>query len=264
MPKDTSHEESSLKPLSWYRTLGLKKGRIEAGAFLIEGEKAVQQIVDFMPDSIIEVLSTEPLPEIYRRYRQRIVEAKRLKTIVPSVSPQGLAAVVKLPLGVYGSCLPHPTGEKILLLEDIQDPGNVGTLIRTAAALGYSGVIMSEKCADPFSSKAVQSTAGSILSVWIRKDADYLGMVDALKQSGFSLIATVLNAETDVSILRNNSKIILALGNESSGLNSALLGVSDYRLGITIESQKSESLNVAACGAICMYLSCTSKNTKGT
>jgi TrmH family RNA methyltransferase len=140
-------------------------------------------------------------------------------------------------------------------LEDIQDPGNVGTLIRTAVAFDYSGVIMTEKCADPLSLKCVQATAGTVLSLWVRKTRRYLELTATLRESGYTLIVTDLNGTAEPSILNQPSKLLLALGNEAAGLSSALLDTANYRIRIPIIREKAESLNVATCGAICMYLS---------
>jgi TrmH family RNA methyltransferase len=131
----------------------------------------------------------------------------------------------------------------------------VGTLIRTAAAFDFSGVIMTENCADPLSPKCVQATAGTVLSVWFRRTTRYLELIKALRESGYPLIAAELNGVAEPSILYHQSKLLLALGNEAAGLTRALLDVADYRLRIPTVRKKAESLNVAACGAICMYLS---------
>ena len=114
---------------------------------------------------------------------------------------------------------------------------------------------MTEKCADPLSPKCVQATAGTVLSLWLRRMTGYLDLTAALKKSGYTLIAADLNGGAEPSILHQQSKLLLALGNEAAGLSRALLDIADYRLRIPIIREKAESLNVAACGAICMYLS---------
>ena len=150
--------------------------------------------------------------------------------------------------------MPQKTGAKILILEDIQDPGNAGTLIRTAAAFDFSGIIMTEKCADPFSPKCVQATAGSILSLWIRRTKNYLPLIQAWQKEGYKLVAADLNGAENPETLHSFPKMMLALGNEASGLSSTLLNISDYKIRIPLNSKKVQSLNVAACGAICMFL----------
>ena len=243
-----------LKPLKWYKKLATKKGRLEVGAFLVEGDRAIRQIIDNRPDEIIEILAVEePLP-VYRNYAIRLVTESQLHSICLTRTPQGIVAVVRLPEDMNGR-LPEDAGNKILLLEDIQDPGNAGTLIRTAAAFGFSGVIMTENCADPLAPKCVQATAGTVLSVWLRRTARYLDLVKALKEKGYSLIAADLNGVAEPLVLYRQSKLLLALGNEVAGLSGALLKAADYRLRIPIVREKAESLNVAACGAIFMYLS---------
>jgi len=244
-----------LKPIKWYKNLATRKGRLEAGAFLVEGDRAIKQIISSNPDDIVELVSAgEPSP-FYHKYPRRLVTDSQLDSICSTRTPQGIAAVVRLPLDTYSHRLPDNIGAKILLLEDVQDPGNVGTLIRTAAAFGFSGVILTGKCADPLSPKCVQSTAGTVLSLWLRRTPRYLRLVEELKRDGYSLAAADLGGAEDPSVLRGRNKLLLALGNEASGLSESVLKLSDHRLRVPTIRGKIESLNVAACGAICMYLS---------
>jgi TrmH family RNA methyltransferase len=252
MPDDRT---TALKPIKWYKNLAERKGRLEAEAFLTEGDRAIKQIISGNPDDIIEIVSTEEPPPFYHKYPRRLVTDSQLRSICSTKTPQGIAAVVRLPLDTYSAQLPDNTGAKILLLEDVQDPGNVGTLIRTAAAFDFSGVILTEKCADPLSPKCVQSTAGTVLSLWLRRTYCYLELVEELKHNGYSLVATDLGGTEDPSVLQCRDKLLLALGNEASGLSDSVLNLSDHRLRLPTIRGKAESLNVAACGAICMYLS---------
>ena len=166
-----SGEATPLKPLKWYKQLATEKGRLEAGAFLVEGERAVRQIVNNHSDEVVEIVTMKEVPAVYSDYPVRYVTESQFRSICNTKTPQGTMAVVRLPRDVYSAELPQDTGTRILLLEDVQDPGNVGTLIRTAAAFGYSGVILTEKCADPLSPKCIQSTAGTVLALWIRRTA---------------------------------------------------------------------------------------------
>ena len=244
-----------LKPLKWYRRLATKKGRLEAGAFIAEGTRSINQIISNHPDEIIEILTIEePLP-VYSNYVVRLVTESQFRYICQTKTPQGVMATVRMPIDIWSDCLPDDTGNKILLLEDIQDPGNVGTLIRTAAAFNFSGAIMSENCADPLSPKCVQATAGTVLSIWLRRTKNYLELISALRKGGYTIAATDLNGMEEPALLSRQSKLLLALGNEAAGLSIAMLNVADYRLRIPTIRGKAESLNVAACGAICMYLS---------
>ncbi|MBA7657483.1 23S rRNA (guanosine-2'-O-)-methyltransferase RlmB [subsurface metagenome] len=243
-----------LKPLKWYKELSDKKGRLKGGAFIVEGDKAIRQIMSVRPDEITEIISIKEPPAAYRHYSARLVTESQFRNISSTRTPQGIMAVVRIPESIYSARLPEEAGNKILLLEDIQDPGNVGTLIRTAAAFGFSGVIMTENCADPLAPKCVQSTAGTVLSVWLRKTAQYLELVRSLRQGGYNLIAAELNGTAEPSVLKQE-KLVLALGNEASGLSKTVMDEADHRLRIPTAREKAESLNVAACGAILMYLS---------
>ncbi|MFC1967608.1 TrmH family RNA methyltransferase [Chloroflexota bacterium] len=243
------------KPLKWYKKMANKKGRLESGAFLVEGDRAIRQIMKAQPGAITEVISVAEPPPDFRDYPRRLVSVSQFNAMCSTRTPQGIMAVVKEPPDIYADRLPGDAGGRILLLEDIQDPGNIGTLIRTAAAFGYAGVVLTNGCADPLSPKCVQATSGTILSLWLRRTANYLELANALRNSGYPLIAAELNGTDGPSILHGRDKLMLALGNEAAGLSPALLEVSDYRVRLPVIREKAESLNVAACGAICMYLS---------
>jgi TrmH family RNA methyltransferase len=207
------------------------------------------------PEEITEVLTTGDLPSIYSDYPVRQLTESQFHSISQTKTPQGIAAVIRLPSEIYSADLPADTGKRVLLLEDIQDPGNAGTLIRTAAAFDFSGIIMTENCADPLAPKTVQATAGAVLSLWIRRTNNYLELAATLKKDGHSIIAADLDGNAPPDILREQEKLVLALGNEAAGLSQAILKMADYRIKIPVAGKKAESLNVAACGAICMYMS---------
>jgi TrmH family RNA methyltransferase len=243
------------KPLKWYREMAGKKGRLEAGAFLVEGDKAIRQIVMGHPDKILEIITLEQPPPVYRDYPVRLVSESQFRYISSNRTPQGILAVVRMPEDIYTASLPRDAGNRVLLLEDIQDPGNTGTLIRTAAAFNYSGIILTENGADPLSPKCVQATAGTVLSAWIRRTKDYRQLAQILKNEGYTLAAAELERNAGPGVLRGRTKLLLALGNEAAGLSEALLEMADYRVQVPVARNKAESLNVAACGAILMYLS---------
>jgi TrmH family RNA methyltransferase len=246
---------SPLKPLKWYRALEERKGRLESGAFLVEGDKAIRQIIANHPGAVLEIIAIESATHAYKDYPVRLITESQFRYISRTQTPQGVLAVVRLPPDIYSPRLPRDIGNKILLLEDIQDPGNTGTLIRTAAAFGFKGIILTENGADPFSPKSVQSTAGAVLSVWLRRTRNYLELARALQNKKYRLVAADLAGNVGPEVLRGAKKLLLTLGNEAAGLSKALLDMADYRLRIPVEREKAESLNVAACGAILMYLS---------
>ncbi len=241
----------SLKPLKWYKNLSDGSARLKEGVFLVEGLRAIGQIRAVRPESIQEILSTGPAA--FGDYPVRLLSPARFSGISCARSPQGIMAVVNLPAELYSNELPENPGNRVLILEDIQDPGNVGTLVRSAAGLGFSGIIMSQSCADPFSPKCVQASAGTVLSVWIRRTRDFFDPIKDLKEQGYFLLATSLEGQSDNDLFKH-SRLALALGNEASGLSNDMLDMCDGAYRVSIDRKLAESLNVAAAGAICMYL----------
>jgi TrmH family RNA methyltransferase len=244
-----------LKSLKWYRQLADKKSRLEAGVFIVEGEKAIKQVLVSRAEAITGIVSVEKTPDVFSTYPVRIVTESQFRYISRAQTPQGIMALVKIPADIYSSNIPENPGGRILLLEDIQDPGNAGTLLRAAAAFSYDGVILTEKSADPFTPKCVQATAGAVLSVWLRRTVQYLQMAQTLQKQGFVLVAADVRGSDAPAVLSKQKKLVLALGNEAAGLSQELLKIADYRVRIPTAPDKAESLNVAACGAILMYLS---------
>jgi len=233
----------------------LPKERRLAGYFLAEGKRSVDQLLTFCRSSISELLCIEETASLYgdTGIAVRVLSAQNMKSICTSRTPQGIAALVQIPSYVYTSDIPEKKGDKIILLEDVQDPGNIGSLIRTAAALGYNGVIMSDKCADPFSPKVVQSTAGSLLSVWIRRSGNYLEMADQLKKEGYELICADLRGDEPLDF-KDTKSHILALGSEGAGISQKLIDTGSRTVRIPVTESGAESLNVAAAGAILMFM----------
>jgi TrmH family RNA methyltransferase len=244
-----------LQPLSWYKKLATKKGRLAAGVFLVEGQRAIEQIQHCQPDAIQELLVTTDPPQIDCPYPCRCLTPSQIRSISSTKTPQGLVAVVRLPMQTYEHRLPSSCGPKLLFLEDIQDPGNVGTLIRTAVAFQFTGILLTEKCADPFAPKCVQASAGTVLSLWLRRTKQSFDLMSRLRQRGYVLVAASLEGQSDPTILSQQARLILALGNEGAGLSLAVRQAAQEHFTIPMDRYGCESLNVATSGAICMYLS---------
>lgn len=227
---------------------------------MIDGKRSVDHLLTHHRQSVHELLCIEDTAQSYQSQSSdvpiRIITEVHMNSISPSRTPQGVCALVRIPDDVYTSKIPDVSttaNGKILLLEHVQDPGNVGTLIRTAAAFGVDGMIMSDQCADPFSPKAAQSTAGSLLSLWIRRSDNYLQMITELKNRGYKLIAADLHGDK-LQDQTWTGRRILALGSEGSGLSVDVLGMSDSRVRIPIAESGAESLNVAVAGGILMFV----------
>lgn len=242
-----------MKPLSFYKSLRDAKVRHDAGMFLVEGVRAVTQIAASHPESIVEVLVEEKKkPPAGLKYPVRFISPSQFRAISTSTTPSGPLAVVKIPEGAYSSSLPADTGVRVLALEDVQDPGNVGALVRSAAAFDFSGVVLSDKCADPFGPKAVQASAGSLLSLWVRRTREFHAGLRELAGRGFRCIAADVRG-TEPLRSGDSSRVVLIMGNEGSGVSAEGLACSHSVMRIPINTAKAESLNVAASGAVCMY-----------
>lgn len=244
-----------LKPIQWYKALHDHHGRQEINCFLVNGIRAIEQIYSVSPTSIEEILTLDESIVDKFDCPTTIVSQKQMERISPVKTPQNVVAVIAIPENIYSSELPVEPGKKILCLEHIQDPGNVGTLIRTAAAFDYDGIIMSELCADPLGIKTAQATAGSLFSVWIRRTKEYVSLCKDLQSRNFVLYSTDMKGDKVTNSLQLPH--IIALGNEGNGLSELLTSIADKRVRIPINDQKVESLNVAISGAILMYLSHT-------
>jgi RNA methyltransferase, TrmH family len=245
-----------LKPIKWYVALHTSKGRASANAFLVEGYRAIRQIVHNVPDRVIEILYLEGMEELDKaNCSHRFLSHSQFHAIALSRNPSGPLAVVTLPAAWEVSELPDTMGTKVLVLEDIQDPGNIGSLIRSAVAFDFSGIILSQKCADPFAPKSTQASCGAIVSPWLRRPQNFRGLLGKLKAGGFKILA----ADTGGSALTMQDasfeKVAIVFGNEGNGLSEETMRLADKIVKIPFNDEKVESLNVAASGAICMFMS---------
>ena len=169
---------------------------------------------------------------------QYVVSKDIMESISSAKSPQGVICVCK-----YLQEKPI-TSAKVLLLDNVSDPGNLGTLLRTALAFGYNDVILKGGCSQ-YNEKVLQSTQGAIFSLNILNDFD----INTLK--GYEIIATEIKGSVDLSTLGKINKHILVLGNEAHGVSEDILKIANKRVRIDIKNI--ESLNVAIAGAIAMY-----------
>jgi TrmH family RNA methyltransferase len=248
-----------LRSLKWYKQLEHSSVRAQEGFFIVEGARAVDQIIRTAPDSVDEILVSEEFRQriMYADKNVRTITVSQMNSVSAQKTSQGIIAVVKIPENSFSNIVPANSGDRVLLLENIQDPGNVGTLLRTAAAFDFSGVILSTMSADPFSQKVIQASAGSLLSLWIRRSSQYLHIVEKLKSEHYKLVAmSVDGSEKSVTI---GEKIIVALGNEGNGLSKEVETLADTRCRIPINDKKVESLNVAVTGALVMYAAISGK-----
>jgi len=241
------------RSIKWYAELKETANRRATGYFLVEGINAVSQILAVAPTQIEEILYADNLPLALAGYSARQISQNKLKQILTGQTPSGLAALVKVPADLYSNDFSNLHGDKILLLEDISDPGNLGTLVRSASALGFNGVVLTTGGCDILSSKVVAATAGTLFSLWIRRVENAEKAISYFSQQGYKIVGTSPRGTQDTSVL-SVIKLLLILGNEAKGLSNQTVELCHSLLRLPIDSNKAESLNVAVAGSICMYL----------
>ena len=180
-----------------------------------------------------------------------LVTEEILLDLADSQTPQGIVAIVQK----EEELLPDFTSGKYLFLEDVQDPGNVGTMIRTADAAGFSGVIVSSKSADIYSLKTLRSMQGSHFHLPIYR-MTVETFVEEAKKSHLPILATTLSQNSkDYRELARLEDFALVMGNEGQGISSFMTAQADQLVHINMKGQ-AESLNVAiAAGILMFYLS---------
>ena len=226
----------------------LHQKKYRKSAYLIEGwhlfEEAVQAGV-----TIEKVFALESYRDQLAAFPQTIwVSEEILLDLADSQTPQGIVAIVqKEEVG-----LPDLHQGKYLFLEDVQDPGNVGTMIRTADAAGFTGVIVSDKSADIYSLKTLRSMQGSHFHLPIYR-MPLVSFVEEAKKSNLPILATTLSRESkDYRELSSLENFVLVMGNEGQGISSVMAESADQLVHIGMKG-RAESLNVAIAAGILMF-----------
>lgn len=235
-----------------WKKLHTKKGRDRLGQFIIEGEHLITEALKSRI-KLVDLLVTEHFetPTEWSVFNMPLtyVTDKVLVELSETRTPQGVLAICEQRNVVQ---LNLQKG-KYLFLDDVQDPGNVGTMIRTADACGLDGVIVSEKTVDIYNGKVIRSTQGSLFHIPVIK-GNLFEWVDACQEVGIPVFGTSLQGASDYRTVKPQEHFALIVGNEGEGVSETLLEKTDQNLYIPIFGQ-AESLNVAvACGILLYYL----------
>ena len=232
------------------------KARKEQGLFVVEGIKMLKEAMDsgllvkiYMSESFYH--DKTEVSDIFIEYEHEIVTDSVFRQVSDTKTPQGIMATVKMPSYDLDKIL-NKDNAYLLLLEDIRDPGNLGTIIRTAEGAGVTGIIMNGSCADILHPKVVRSTMGSIYRVPFYEEQDFIGILSRLKEGGFKLFAAHLSGmsyDIEGSFL---GRCGLLIGNEAAGLSEEASSMADNLIKIPMEGRV-ESLNAAVAAAILMY-----------
>jgi len=263
MPQTSPHNPISSKENStvkYLRSLADPKNRKKERAFLIEGTKMVEEALRDNQGVTMVVAS----PTIVQRHGKGILKLAEHKsvevvwiserltdTISESKTPQPVMAVVKMSQHSEEELLTH-SAKLIIVVHQLQDPGNLGTIIRTAEAVGASGVAITPNTVDPFNAKAIRASMGSILRLPIVPIAEFAGFIKKCRQQGFQTAATVVTGKKTHFDVDLTKPTVMILGQEGAGLSQDMLADIDLQVRIPM-AETIDSLNVATAAAVILY-----------
>lgn len=190
-------------------------------------------------------------PALGKEVPVEVLSDQLFRELSDTVTPQGVLAVVEMPRYDRELVL-APEQAAVLCLEDIQDPGNLGTMVRTAEGAGMSGIILSKGCVDLFNPKVVRATMGALFRVPFFICDDMSTEVERLKDEGFTTYAAHLQGVYDYTEESYAGKVGILIGNEANGLSDAVSEQADRKVRIPMEGEL-ESLNAAVSAALFMY-----------
>lgn len=233
------------------RKLGTdKKTRRAEGAFLCEGTKLVEEALKWgaQVETLVVAEGTQPPSQMPEGVRLVEVPADVLKSASTVDTPQGMLAVCRTPDLTPPETL---TPGRYLVLDGVQDPGNVGTVWRTADAFGAEGLILLPGCAEPFAPKTVRATMGACfrLPVWELTLEELTGLLD---RAGLPLYATALREDTADLRQADLERAAVVIGSEGRGVSSQVLAACQATLKIPMR-ERCESLNAAVAAAIVLW-----------
>ncbi len=240
-----------------FASLKQKKYRLEHSRYLIEGFHLIEECLKSGHELEYIILregaDLQGHAEILKMISQNktIVEplpVKQFNKLIETESSQGIVGVVKRP--VYGSA--KPGGNIIIALDKVSDPGNLGTIIRTAYWFGVKDILLSEDCADPYNPKVIRSTQGGIFHVNLFEDTELASEFKKLKQDNYKIYLFALESEKFLEQISGNNKSVLVFGSESRGISNDLLNEGFETVKIKGNSD-SESLNVAISAGIALH-----------
>ena len=232
--------------LTW-RSLRDRKGRDKADAFLIEGPRMVREALtsDFEVKSVLIREDYDPPFHIPADIPVCMLTSRVFSVVAETCTPQGIAAVLSRRIRPL-----H--GTRIVALDAVQDPGNVGTIIRTADAAGFDGVMLGAECADLFSPKVLRSTMGSIFHLSFSFPVDLPGTLRDFRLRGYSVLSSQLDGEPFFEKKNISDAYVLIIGNEGNGISEAVKAEATHRLCLPMRGS-AESLNAAVAAGIMMY-----------
>lgn len=228
----------------------------EDGLCAIEGAKIIEEAVRsglkfralFFSESGAN-RAQRLLPQIAANVEVLLLPDKLFLEAVPSDSPQGVAALVRMATPSFADVIEK--AGLILVVAGIQDPGNLGTMLRSAEAFGASGVLMGEGTVSCYNSKVVRGSAGSVFRLPVAK-CKIADVVAELRRRGVRMVATSSHTGTVLKDAKLEAPLAIFVGNEGAGLPAAVMAAMDERVAIP-HSERVESLNAGVAASIILY-----------
>ncbi len=230
-----------------------KSHRKKEGLFIVESIKAVNEIPSGYPIKYLIVtplITREQLP-VLETNKKVVVTEEVYKAISDTITPQGAMAVVEMPAVALDDLTIKGQGF-YLILENMQDPGNLGTIIRTAHAFGAEAVLITKGSVDLYSPKVVRATMGSLFHVKACIDYEIEDYMTYVRKVGAAVYAADLENAEPLSKVRFKSPLAIVIGNEGSGVSKYTKKTADHKVMIPMPGG-SESLNASVAASICMY-----------
>jgi len=233
--------------------LHTKKGRSKNNMFIVEGEKYVSEIpIGWTVECYIisENFAHKDISVYENRACVYVAKDHQYEKLSDTVSPQGIMAICKKQVLTVDSIVNDTC--LLLLCEAVSDPGNVGTLIRSANAAGASGVILTQGCADLFNPKVIRASAGALFHIPCIVDEDALEITSFLKNHKILLAAAHLKSDISPYCVDMTKATCIMIGNESFGLSNNISAQADVSVKIPMKAN-AESLNAASAGAVLLF-----------
>lgn len=231
--------------------------RRKKGLFVAEGMKLVMEAAKYgrlrqiyVSETAMEGLSEEA-GELFGQYPVEIVADAVLKSVSGTVTPQGILGLVSIPSYELEEMIKDER-RAFLLLDDLRDPGNLGTIMRTAEGAGMSGVIMSRGCVDLFNPKVVRSTMGAVFRVPFCYAGDLTDVIAMLKQKKIPVYGAAMQGSVVYDEVDYREGAAIVIGNEANGISDTVAGQLSAKVRIPMAGSL-ESLNAAVSAAVLMY-----------
>lgn len=231
--------------------------RTERRLFLADGPKAVEGALG-VPGCVVEVLATVTGRDLVGPdVDVTLVDDRALAGLSDSVTPAGVVAVCRFVDVDLDAAL---QGDLVAICADVRDPGNAGTVVRTADAAGADAVVLAGTSVDLYNPKTLRASVGSAFHLPVAVAPDPLDVVRAAQAAGYTVLATAADGELSLHDPLPAGPVAWLFGNEAHGLPDDLAAAADHRVSIPIHG-RAESLNLATAAALCLYESARHRRT---